>query len=251
MKGALYGTSLFDTATGMLPAIGNAFSAIPEMGSVLKAFSATTSVFKNLERHIASFRQAMDDHERELPVVLEVMVEHSWYPDFDFDLVNMRQLEEPAKVGDIAAMEVLLIQHFQQRRISLEKELIAEFPARERPLREAFEAYDGGKYLLAIPVFLAQADGISMSILESNNFFSFNHSEKAAKRRKNSEVGSYAQILLEPLVQRGTLRRGTNYLKNIAYDFNRHAIMHGIVNDYGTSVNALKAISLLAYLHSL
>ena len=243
----------FSTKKSMvtLPGLGDTFSAFSQVGSALKSLSATISIFEKLDRHMTKFRKALEEHENELPKVLAVMIEHSWYPDFEFDLFNMRQLEEPARLGDIGAMEVLLTDHFHDRRKSLEQELVTAFPAREKPLAEAFEVYDAEKYLLAIPVFLAQADGISMALLDSKNFFSYGKSEEPAKRRKNSEVGSYARILLEPLVQRGTLRTGTDRLKNIAFDFNRHGIMHGIVSDYGTRVNALKAISLLAYLYSL
>jgi len=207
--------------------------------------SAVTAKFDEFQKQ---FSEVVTQHQRDLPHLLALMITHSWYPDFHFPIADSRALERCAVGGDFPAIERYLINYYRANAPGIEKRLLEEYPVRAPLLAEAFSAYHSGRYALAIPVFLAQADGISEQIL-SKHFFIFRDSKPAAEQLiRGGKLTDYGRLLLDPLVQTGTIRDHTRTLGSKTDYLNRHAIMHGGDPNYGTETNALKSISLLAYL---
>jgi hypothetical protein len=129
------------------------------------------------------------------------------------------------------------------------------FSHRAGPLKQAFEAHRGENYYVSIPVFLAQADGISHELFGKSVYSRYHRDEKPRKGKSGAgnpiyrdiidgkQLGDYWMAYLEsyrnpsPLNARSG-ERDTNPL-------NRHAILHGESTTYGTYINSLKAISFL------
>lgn len=212
--------------------------------SLSELMSALTAKFSEFQQQ---FYQVVEKHRRELPYLLTVMVTHSWYPDFHIPIADSRELEARAIAADFPAIEGYLIDYFRHNATNIEKRLCERYPKRAAVVSEAFSAYRDGRYILAIPVFLAQADGISEELL-SKHFFTPRTSIPEAKLLQDGQLTDYGRLLLDPLVQSGTIRDHTHTLIGKTDYLNRHAIMHGIDPNYGTETNALKSISLLAYL---
>ena len=108
-------------------------------------------------------------------------------------------------------------------------------------------AYGERRYVLAIPAFLAQADGISEEIF-GEHFFRYGLFKETVVDQvlQNGQLTDYGRLLLDPLVQRGKIRERTQDPLSQTDYLNRHAILHGMDLNYATEKNALKSISLLA-----
>ncbi len=185
-----------------------------------------------------------------LPDLLNLILAESWYPDFKFSIDDSIKLESASTSENFGIIESKLITYFRANSNEIKKRLFENYPERASILGDAFEAFDQKKYSLAIPVFLAQADGISYGFL-SCSFFMYRNSKIKAKDLINkARVTRYASLLLDPLVQLGTARENTSKLIGKTDYLNRHGILHGSDLDYPSEKNALKAISLLAYVTS-
>ena len=139
----------------------DAFRSIAEN---MAALTAKVGDFQQL------FYQTYAQHRQELPHLLTLMIAHSWYPDFEIPIADSRALEARAIAGDFPAVEHYLIEYFRRNASILERRISDLYPDRAIVISTAFKAYSDGQYILAIPVFLAQADGVSKELL-SKYFF--------------------------------------------------------------------------------
>ncbi len=129
----------------------------------------------------------------------------------------------------------------------------AQFPHRAPILKEAFEAYRAGKYASSITLLLTQADGIVIEAL-GKPFFSKERSSPDPRTRKlieDLQLDMYAEMLLEPLMNRGGMSANDQELGQYPDSLHRHQILHGIDTTYQTKINSLKVISLVGYLGGL
>jgi len=207
--------------------------------------SALTAKFSDFQQQ---FYQVAQQHQRDLPHLLTLMVAHSWYPDFHIPIADSRALEQRAIAGDFPPIEGYLIDYFRHNAGDIKRRTCERFPGRAEIISEAFAAYRDGRYILAIPVLLAQADGISEELLSKHFFLSRKSIPEANKLLQDGQLTDYARLLLDPLVQSGTIRDHTQTLIGKADYLNRHSILHGVDPNYGTEKNALKCFSLLSYL---
>ena len=219
----------------------DAFNSLSEL---MTALTAKLGAFQQ------QFYQAFQQHERELPHLLALMVTNSWYPDFHIPMADSRALEKRAIAGDFAAIQTHLIDYFRHNATDIEQRICEQYPHRAVVVSEAFSAYRESRYILAIPVFLAQADGISEELLTKHFFTSSKSIPEAQLLLQDGRLTDYGRLLLDPLIQSGTIRDHTRTLAGKTDYLNRHAVMHGIDPNYGTETNALKSISLLSFVWS-
>ena len=128
-----------------------------------------------------------------------------------------------------------------------EAALIESYPHRSHLFQESFRAHRECKYTLSIPVFLSQADGIFQ---EKHGEILFKTAATDVVSAFSSEVrGSFFKAVLHPLTSKDLpLWKHTKLLEESFKGLNRHQVMHGMIVDYGTELNSLKAVSLLDYL---
>jgi hypothetical protein len=130
--------------------------------------------------------------------------------------------------------------------------LYGRYPARKNILESAFKAHNAGEYDLSVPVFLAQADGIGIDLL--NGVSPFSRKESGGILAIATEINSLSAqvdtILIEPLgLKLGmTANSASPERAQHPHIYNRHEIIHGISLNYGSKRNSLKAISLLGHL---
>jgi hypothetical protein len=133
----------------------------------------------------------------------------------------------------------------------IEKDIAERFPKREQILRDAFDAYREGKHSLAIPVFLAQADGMFCDLT------GMNATALSAGKNKIERKSEYVQkcitvqnlgdaFVFAPLTNETPLTQYYPPDQDPAF-FNRHAVLHGLDTEYASKINSLKAISYLFF----
>jgi hypothetical protein len=159
------------------------------------------------------------------------------------DMIHLALLTEtdvPDKIDDFMSQWV-------ESKLPAVKEMLAQgYPERKKLLDKAFQAHDSGDYDLSIPVFLAQADGIWHDLSGKSGYEKKERKRYIEKERSARNIPERLSYLFAPLRSNTPLCK--HYSKGRADTLNRHGIFHGLITDYGTKINSLKAISWLLYI---
>jgi hypothetical protein len=121
---------------------------------------------------------------------------------------------------------------------------------RDEILADAFDAHIAGKFTLSVPVFLAQADGISAELLGAYLFTNRDGSIKQAASRiieSNFQKRPLAKSFLGLLLEASGLKSDTREREELS-TLNRHGVLHGLDCDYATEGNSLRGIALISFL---
>jgi hypothetical protein len=181
----------------------------------------------------------------------EHLAKKSWFLDAGIPMSAPVQIVEWLDQGKEDVIDNALADYYRGRIPEIEQSLALAYPTRKDVLASAFRAHCNKDYNLAIPVFLAQADGLSYEIYQSHFFRSAQSIPAAIAFIKQQNVEVYVAAYAYPLTHQGVIRQSTAQLPAISNSLNRHAIVHGISSDYGNEMNSLKCISLLSYLHGI
>ncbi len=166
-----------------------------------------------------------------------VFAKYGWYiPRFiemkiAFHILELFEEEKTEEANKI------LIKYFKQNLKEIQADLIRLHPDRANIINEAFLAHKKRLYFSSTILFLSQADGICDSII---------FTESKLKKLKNKK-GSHH--IVNVLLESNSLTSYYNPItknSNFFSDLNRHGVVHGVSNDYGTELNSLKALSLLS-----
>ncbi len=196
---------------------------------------------------IIRFNEVLDRVPVVTKEVLLLMAENGWFVDPELTLDYFVDFLSAHEDGNIDEIEESLAAFFEERCSDIEKSVTERYPERAGVLKAAFNAHKTGQYSLSIPVFLAQADGITNQLLGKHYFL--NSGRKDIARYVNEIVdASYEAVLLSPLREEShfPISRPGNGKK--VQHLNRHAILHGDFIEYGTRENSLKALSFLNYI---
>ncbi len=164
------------------------------------------------------------------------------------NIINDERLEDKEKYK---AVDFIMQEIVSENMDNLKSKLNSKFEERQSIFEEMFKAYDEKRYILCIPVMLAQIDGICNKLL-GVNFFSKEYRLQDTPRtklvieRKKSEINisKLEAAELIPLYFVSELFKKTND-ENI---LNRHNILHGTSYKYGSKLNADKCIALIGFL---
>lgn len=177
---------------------------------------------------------------------LLAMGNNGWFFDSEMSIDGMIHILEATEAGDVQSIELGMVDFFESRLSGIENDICQRFPQRGNILRQAFSAHREGQYFLSVPVFLAQADGLTLEIA-GQNFFMGSGKKNIGKMIDDIVEESHKTTFLTPLQASLPLtapqsKRGTNFNQ-----LNRHAVLHGESLEYGTKTNSLKALSFLNY----
>jgi len=178
------------------------------------------------------------------------LAERSWYFGMDMPISDMVQLEEAVSEEDYDLVDTELAGWHRCRAQQVIEKIMEKFPERALVIRPALKAHKERNYELAIPAFLAQADGIAYDYLTENFFRTVRWRDKLDEFMRRNSLTEFSTVMLMPLYKAGTLRRSTSGLPSGGDVLNRHQILHGLTCDYGTEINSLKCIGLLDCLYS-
>jgi len=195
--------------------------------------------FRGFAEHLGAVDQALYDD----------LLEYSWFVDGEIDPDVVLRVAGFVLSKDENAVDREMMGHFRERSDAIQTELVTRHPTRAIILEAAFAAHREGKHELSVPVFLAQADGISRELLGEAFFQRAKSGGKAEKLLEEMTDGSYLESALRALIPVGTLRKQRSEVK--PGEFNRHDVLHGFDTDYGSERNSLKAVSLLCFMRSM
>ena len=171
--------------------------------------------------------------------------EQGWYLNAETPASMSQAIGEGKDV-----LDQYMIEHLQEDWKAVSESVISSYPERREILECAFQLHLEGRYIAAIPLMLAQADGICAQALGAH-LFTDKDDRKAKLTEMASNADTFIGVLLEILGLRTQFSAGINKHSPArkALAPNRNGILHGSHRhlDYGTKVNSLKTFSLLAF----
>lgn len=127
--------------------------------------------------------------------------------------------------------------------------LVSEFPNRKAQIEDAFSAHYAGLYYCSIPTLLALSEGIGRDLYGIGLYAKVN--KKPAYKKVIEQVDGlevFEEVVLKPLSVKSKVTETINEPTDEDKRFlNRHLIIHGNSDKYGSELNSFKAISLLYY----
>lgn len=208
---------------------------------------ANPHIFENMTRAVKVWQEQQKQD-------VAAMAESGWFPNwFTFDY-------DPEEEVDL---DMLMTMHLNDCWSKLTDKIIESCPNRKHILEVAFRLHSENNFIASIPLFLSQADGIcqeEMTYLFCNSrkdnkpLFQEEKTNKLFRRLIEEGTlrnGFLVDILLEPFKVKTPFSQNFDPLEEKGEEEgpNRHGIMHGHRNylDYGTELNSLKSLSLLAF----
>lgn len=188
-----------------------------------------------------------------------------WYITGQLD--NHQILELENAIGDIDAaddkeqiemeIEQALIKIMSSVLTKKEKDIYSAWPKRKKILQAAINSHKSQNYILSIPVFLAQSDGICFDIFGIQFFTRTNGKTLSEEIRaiSNSKVKTplmraFLDLLSNPSSMTSSTKNRDKFQNDNKFygPVNRHGILHGLDLEYDSEANSLRCISLLFFL---
>lgn len=107
-----------------------------------------------------------------------------------------------------------------------------------------------GEYVLSVPIWLMQIDGIVFDELATDNVFSKVRNKKR-RQKLQQELGgenNYGEHMLTGLIE-VLQAAGESAPQAKAQEIRRHLVLHGIDVGYGTERNSIQGVLMLELLH--
>lgn len=223
------------------------FSLPPEF---LEAQKRISSMTEHVTRALEPATKAFRDLPPRTRKALLNLAEFGWFIDPEMPLSQAFGLDRAIDQGDLENAKNELVEYYESNLNTIQSRLVKRCPERAHIFEAAFNAHRREEFVLSIPVFLAQADGICKERIDLCFFITSDKRPATAKYVKGIPPESYTAAALSPLTEKFELHGNSDPKSDAPGEFKRHAIMHGNSTDYGTKVNSLKAISLLSYVES-
>ena len=174
--------------------------------------------------------------------VAQYLFDRGWSPSPAMDTGDLRQLVGWVDSDDGAAVDQFMLAFARRHAAEAVNNVIDEAPDRKDILLDALLAHQEDRYVLSVPVFLAQVDGICYDKQGTFLFSKYGHFKRVIRHHL---TGSIVDAFLHPLTSQPKIARS---VKSPGPILNRHMILHGRDTAYGTEENSLKAILLLEFL---
>jgi len=209
----------------------------------------------------AAIKRRLDELPEKSKAAMILASSKGWFFGWNDGLQSLMELVEKLGATQAGEIDGVMAEYYRMNLKPFADELISKYPDRAAAIKAAVKAHlslgDEG-YLLSIPVFIAQADGLLAEITN----------EKSAMKREGKGGELRASKVLRAklagdqesldLVHQILTLHESDFLKSEAARqiatqasgesftaLNRHQVMHGESSHYGTEINSLKAFSLL------
>ncbi|MGO9444620.1 MAG: hypothetical protein ACLPXB_07565 [Thiobacillaceae bacterium] len=206
----------------------------------------------------------LEDLPAKSKAAMRLAASNGWFFGWEDSLLGLMTLVQKLDVVESDEIDQVMADYYRENLEFLTVRLVAKHPDRARAILAAVDAHralDENGYILSIPVFIAQADGLLTELAEVNSAMmkvSRNSQElQGSKALREKLAGDQAALdLICPILQLHELdflksakeRHETVLTTGEAFTaLNRHQVMHGESLDYGTELNSLKAFSFLAF----
>jgi hypothetical protein len=186
-----------------------------------------------------------------------------------FDEISIIEISEFIKKKDQTEWELLIINEAEKLIPVIIQNCSQNFETRRSIFEEIEKAFENEMYHSVVVLAYTQADGICNDNFQ-NGFFDKEliSSDQKKKRKKNPtdyQLTTYRKIKNFEMNHSISVVEQLDFISNeiTAYSdqgklldpdirktsFNRHLVLHGHSKEFGTKVNALRAICLLDFLH--
>lgn len=225
------------------------FKGIKAVGEVVDVISeGVQDFFRENEDLLNEYSHYIDNFEEIHKEKWILAAQNGWFPN-DFITLDFEQYVDKGK----DEIDTYMVEEIQSVLGNIHQRIVELYPERKQILDAAFELHTQSNYIASIPLFLTQTDGIFAKHAKSYLF------TERDKRIKNvlERIGedSHKAIILAPLLQNTEFSEYTGNSNRRHKDKapNRNGILHGSSKhlDYGTKINSLKCISLLAYVSTI
>ena len=209
----------------------------------------------------AAIKRRLDDLPEKSKTAMTLASSKGWFFGWNDGLQSLMELVEKLVVTQSADIDTVMAAYYRANMQPFADELTSKYPTRAPVIKAAVKAHlslgcDG--YILCIPVFIAQADGLLTEItkVKSAMMKDGKSQELQASKalREKLATDQKSLDLLHPILmlhesdfmKSVTARRIAAQTSGDSFPaLNRHQVMHGESSDYGTEINSLKAFSFL------
>jgi hypothetical protein len=212
----------------------------------------------------ASLTQAMGELPEKSKAAMILASSKGWYFGWNDRLESLMELVDILNMTPSADIDEVMAQYYRINLWYFTDELTSRYPGRAPAIRAAVNAHSSlgcEGFLLSMPIFIAQSDGLLAEITEVK-------CAMMKDRKGNGKELQASKALREKLIDQKSLDLAHPILMLHESDFmksaearqiaaqasgqsfnalNRHQVMHGESSDYGTEINSLKAFSFLVH----
>lgn len=191
---------------------------------------------------------------------LSLLSEQGWYVSpRPFDEISFAKIPYYLKPENSIEFEEMIVDEIEQVLPELISDCQKSFPDRANVLDEIYNLYNNGFYRAVVALCYTQADGISNDIF-GVGFFDKDKTQswklhtylKLRNMEFNHSIGIIGQLDIP--TNEITANSKSDYLQEEnkkKSSFNRHLVLHGHSIEYGTKLNAIRAICVLDFLQYL
>ena len=233
------------------------------------------SMFKVSEKFERAFAESpwikharqIDEIAKNLPIAmgvfyenLSLLSEQGWYVSpRPFDDISLGKIPYYLKGENSVEFEEMIVQEIEKVLPELIIDCQNSFPNRSEVFDEIHKLYTHGFYRAVVTMCYTQADGISNDIFKVGFFDKDKNEEYRLKtyiKLKGMEFNHSIGIIRQLTIPTNeiTANSKTDYLQEenkMKSSFNRHLVLHGHSTQYGTKLNAIRAICVLDFLQYL
>lgn len=209
----------------------------------------------------ATLKRRLDELPEKSKAAMILASSKGWFFGWNDGLQSLMELVETLEVTQPADIDEVMAQYYRINLRPFTDELASKYPDRAAAIQAAVNAHSSlgcEGYLLSIPVFIAQADGLLTEITKVKSAMMKDHKGQeflASKALREKLAADQKSLdLLHPIL----MLHETDFMKSAEARqlaaqasgesftaLNRHQVMHGESSDYGTEINSLKAFSFL------
>jgi hypothetical protein len=194
---------------------------------------------------------------KELQKITDQLMNKGWFVVFFDDHFDSHyQLEENLTGRKDTYKDTYLTEYFNTKVEEIERVLLEKLPRRENQIKQAFHAYREQLYYLSIPALLILAESVCRDLSDNIGLYS-KHKPTSDKKGKPltddlfdnvDDIDQLEEVLFTPLRKRSNLTQNcSNPTAHHKRLFNRHLIIHGQSDNYGSEINSIKSLSLVYY----
>ena len=206
-------------------------------------------IAKNIPRAMGAFYES-----------LSLLSERGWYVSpRPFDDISINKIPDYLKAENAIEFEEMIVEEIEKALPELIRDCQESFPNRADIFDEIHRLYMNGFFRSVVTMCYTQADGISNDIFQVGFFDKDRNEEyklKSYLKLRQMEF-NYSPGIIKQLdipTNEITANSQSGHLQETetkARSFNRHLVLHGHSLEYGTQLNAIRAICLLDFLQYL
>jgi hypothetical protein len=207
-------------------------------------------------------KRRLDELPEKSKAAMMLASSQGWFFGWHDSLQSLMELVESLAMVSPTDIDDVMTRYYRENFLPFAKELSERHPDRAAAIGAAVHAHtslgvDG--YLLSVPVFIAQADGLLTEITRVRSAMMKTsdgelQGSKALRERLASDSESLDMIYpllnlhLLDFMKSSSARQTAAQTSGTSFTaLNRHQVMHGELSNYGTEINSLKAFSFLVF----